>query len=420
MSSADHISGQGPSGPDLASKGRGALKLHSIQALRAVAALLVMVYHTRAIEMDAIARNGLDEAPFLSAFVSNGFSGVDFFFVISGFIMVYVTGKVQPRLATVGAFLFARAARIYPLWWLFAAIMTVYFFVAYGLPYDVERLANSSELTRDNPWLYLFYSYALLPQQAVPVLGVGWTLIHEMHFYVGFAVLIMLPRRFLPLGLLAWAGIIVLGTLTGIAEPVAVDYLSLLVHPLSLEFLGGCAAALLITSGRRFQTLPILVIGIAAFLAALYFHPQPTEFTLGWGRVLFFGIPSVFIIYGAAALEAEGKLTVPDWLVTLGDWSYALYLGHSIALSTLRRVFAAIAARLEGSPLQEFFLLGSPGIMDNVLFYILGAAVSIGFSALVFKLFEKPAMTITGRWRRSLFADTNAQLKPAPVKAAMW
>ncbi|WP_156807773.1 acyltransferase family protein [Henriciella marina] len=396
------------------------MKLHTIQALRAIAALLVMVYHTRAIEMEAILRNGLDEDPFLSAFVMNGFSGVDFFFVISGFIMVYVTGKVQPRLATAGAFLFARAARIYPLWWLFAAVMTGYFFIAYGLPYDADRLAGGSELMRDHPWLHLLYSYALLPQQAVPVHGVGWTLIHEMHFYLGFALLILLPRRFLPLGLLAWAGIIVLGTVAGVAKPVAVDYVSLVVHPLSLEFLGGCAAALLIISGRRFLALPVLVIGLIAFVAALYFQPYPTDFTLGWGRVLFFGIPSILIVYGAAAMEAEDRLSVPNWLVTLGDWSYALYLGHAIVLSVLRRIFSELAIRLEGSPIQEVFLLGAPGIDDNVLFYVLGAVGSIALAGLVFRFFEKPAMQITGRWRRSLFEETNAQLKPAPIKAAIW
>lgn len=396
------------------------MKLHTIQALRAVAALLVVVYHTRAIEMDAIMRKGLEEAPLLSTFVQNGFSGVDFFFVISGFIMVYVTGKVQPRLTTAGAFLFARAARIYPLWWLFAAIMTLFFFISYGLPYDADRLAGGSELMRDNPWLHLLYSYALLPQQAVPVHGVGWTLVHEMHFYLGFALLILLPRRFLPFGLLGWAAIILLGTLTGLQQPTATDYVSLLVHPLSLEFLGGCAAAMLICSGRRFKPMTVLIVGLVAFVAALYLQPYPTDFTLGWGRVLFFGIPSILIVYGAAALEAEDRISVPRSLVVLGDWSYALYLGHPLVLSGLRRIFDALAARLQGTFLEGVFTIGAPGILDNLLFYILGFIGSIIFAGLVFKLFEKPAMALTGRWRKDLFEDTNAQLKPAPIKAAIW
>lgn len=397
------------------------MKLHTIQALRAVAALLVLVYHTRAIEMDAIARKGLNEAPMLSTFVQNGFSGVDFFFVISGFIMVYVTGKVQPRLATAGAFLFARAARIYPLWWLFAAIMTAYFFLAYGgVPFGAETLEDGSRMMRENSALHLIYSYALLPQLTVPIHGVGWTLVHEMHFYIGFALLILLPRRFLPLGLAGWAAIILLGTLTGLQQPTATDYISLLLHPLSLEFLGGCGAALLICSGRRFKPMTVLVVGLIAFVAALYLQPYPTDFTLGWGRVLFFGIPSILIVYGAAALEAEDRVRVPRSFVVLGDWSYALYLGHTLVLSGLRRIFDALAARLQGTFLEDVFTIGAPGILDNLLFYIVGAVGSIVFAGLVFRLFEKPAMTLTGRLRRDLFEDTNAQLKPAPIKAAIW
>lgn len=397
------------------------MKLHTIQALRAVAALLVLVYHTRAIEMDAIARKGLNEAPMLSTFVQNGFSGVDFFFVISGFIMVYVTGKVQPRLATAGAFLFARAARIYPLWWLFAAIMTAYFFLAYGgVPFGAETLEDGSRMMRENSALHLIYSYALLPQLTVPIHGVGWTLVHEMHFYIGFALLILLPRRFLPLGLAGWAAIILLGTLTGLQQPTATDYISLLLHPLSLEFLGGCGAALLICSGRRFKPMTVLVVGLIAFVAALYLQPYPTDFTLGWGRVLFFGIPSILIVYGAAALEAEDRVRVPRSFVVLGDWSYALYLGHTLVLSGLRRIFDALAARLQGTFLEDVFTIGAPGILDNLLFYIVGAIGSIVFAGLVFRLFEKPAMTLTGRLRRDLFEDTNAQLKPAPIKAAIW
>ena len=64
------------------------MKLQSIQILRGLAAMLVVVYHIRAMEMLAIGNNGLSETPFLNGFVTNGYAGVDLFFVISGFIMV--------------------------------------------------------------------------------------------------------------------------------------------------------------------------------------------------------------------------------------------------------------------------------------------------------------------------------------------
>ena len=63
------------------------MKLNSIQSLRAVAALLVMVYHTRAIELDAMLRNGLAEPALVSVIIENGYAGVDLFFVISGYLI---------------------------------------------------------------------------------------------------------------------------------------------------------------------------------------------------------------------------------------------------------------------------------------------------------------------------------------------
>ena len=64
------------------------MKLQSIQILRGMAALLVVIYHIRAMEILAIGKNGLQELPLLNGFISNGYAGVDLFFVISGFIMV--------------------------------------------------------------------------------------------------------------------------------------------------------------------------------------------------------------------------------------------------------------------------------------------------------------------------------------------
>ncbi|GGB64062.1 acyltransferase family protein [Henriciella pelagia] len=396
------------------------MKLNSIQALRAVAAMLVMIYHVRAIEMDAFLRNGLDDQPLVSLLIENGFAGVDLFFVISGFIMVYVTGEVRASLATSGAFLFARAARIYPVWWLFALIMTGYFFVAYGVPYDVERTVGGSELMAEQPWLHLVYSYLLLPQHSVPVFGLGWTLVHEMHFYLVFAVLMLMPRRFLPWLLGIWAAMVTGGSLAGLSGAYAADYLKLFFHPLSMEFIAGAFAAMLVTSGRRFRPGTVLALGLAAMFASLLLQGDETAFTLGWGRVLWFGIPCLLIVYGYSALEVEGRAGAPKWLVTVGDWSYALYLSHTFVLSALRRIFNALCARLEGTQYADWFTLGAPGLMDNVLFYLLGISLSMIAAWLTFRFFERPAMRLAGKMRRALFADTNAQLRPGPIRTAVW
>ncbi|WP_169711670.1 acyltransferase family protein [Henriciella litoralis] len=398
------------------------MKLDSIQSLRAAAAMLVVVYHTRSLEIRTIAENGFQENPLAGLIVQNGFAGVDLFFVISGFIMVYVTGKVLPRPMTSLAFLFARAARIYPLWWLFAALMMAYFFFTLGTPWDagVKRSLDGTSFVADNPWLHIVLSLGLLPQPAWPVFGLGWTLVHEMHFYLVFALIILLPRRFLPWVLLLWAALVIAGALAGLTGPYPTDYLSLAVHPLSLEFIGGCLAGLLVMSGRRFHPPLMVLLSACALVGALIAQGQETPFTLEWGRVFWFGLPSIALVYALASLEANGGIEMPRWLVTLGDWSFALYLSHLFVLSGVRRLFPVIGQRLDGTPYADWFILGSPGLVDNILYNVTCVSLSLLFAALVFYLFERPVIGLSSRARRALFKDTNAQLKPAPIKPAIW
>ncbi|MEM9377831.1 MAG: acyltransferase family protein, partial [Pseudomonadota bacterium] len=90
-------------------------KLRSVQALRAIAALLVFGCHLISIEARHAERD-----TFLTYVMENGAYGVDLFFVISGFIMVWVAGDTPQSLKHAGNFFYARVTRIYPLWWLFA------------------------------------------------------------------------------------------------------------------------------------------------------------------------------------------------------------------------------------------------------------------------------------------------------------
>ena len=75
---------------------------------------------------------------------------------------------------------------------------------------------------------------------------------------------------------------------------------------------------------------------------------------------------------------------------------------------------------MQGTALDGWFTLGAPGPMDNILFFVLGCSLSIIVSGLVYTLFERPVMKLTSKWRRGLFSETNAQLRPGPIKPAIW
>ncbi len=285
------------------------MKLQSIQILRGFAALLVVIYHIRAMEALAIANNGLTELPLLNGFVTNGYAGVDLFFVISGFIMVHVTTGVQAGVKSALDFLFARVIRIYPIWWIFAALMTAMFIVYHGLGYGAgwERVSQGQPLTP-----YMIKSFLLAPQPAHPVLGVGWTLVHEMYFYLVFTLFLLVPRRFWHWGLLAWGAAIVGATFVGLTEPFAGTVRALIFYPMTMEFIMGAVVGLAVSAGLAWRSGVVTLIGTLWLLASLGFQGAEDDNLLMWGRVIWFGLPCTLLVYGFATLEITRRQA---WLV---------------------------------------------------------------------------------------------------------
>ena len=288
------------------------MKLQSIQILRGLAALLVVFYHIRAMEVLAIGKNGFTEIPLLNGFVTNGFAGVDLFFVISGFIMVYVTEGVRAGLRSSLDFLFARVTRIYPLWWVFAGLISVMFVIYSAIGYeDVWDRARQGE-----PLVpYLVKSIFLVPQAGPPVLGVGWTLVHEMYFYAAFTLMLLVPRRFWLWILLAWGAMIAGGSAFGLSRPFAGDYSALLFYPMTMEFIMGAVVGLAISSGIAWRSGIVTLVGTLWLMAGLTFQGVEDADLLMWGRVVWFGLPCTLLVYGFATLELSGRQA---WLVPVG------------------------------------------------------------------------------------------------------
>jgi peptidoglycan/LPS O-acetylase OafA/YrhL len=290
------------------------MKLESIQILRGIAAMLVVFYHARAWELQLITEAGGAEMPWMGGLFTNGYAGVDLFFVISGFIMVYVTGKTPPGGKSAGAFLFARALRIYPIWWIFAGLMTVYMLLVHGGA-GVDA-AGAHAISRSEPLIpYLVKSFLLLPQSEHPILGVGWTLVHEMYFYVVFAGMLMVPRKLWPVLLGGWFAIVLAGSLLGLSDTIAGNIIELITYPMTAEFIMGAGVGLLVTSGRRWKPGVMTLLGTLGLLTSLCLQGLETTFTLGWGRVLWFGVPCAVLVYAFACLDVSKRLS---WLVPAG------------------------------------------------------------------------------------------------------
>ncbi|HRJ00316.1 MAG TPA: acyltransferase [Hyphomonas sp.] len=325
------------------------MKLQSVQALRGLAALLVVFYHIRALETLSIAANGLEEVTWVSRVFSNGYAGVDLFFVISGFIMVFVTRSGQTGLQPAADFLFARATRIYPIWWAFAGMMTIYMAAAHGLPNGTDGWQTVSR--SQPPVDYVVKSFLLLPQAEFPILGVGWTLVHEVYFYAVFALFMLLPRRLLPFLLTAWAAMIVAGGFAGFSVPFAGTMRELVFYPMTMEFILGAFAGLAVVSGWVWRPGVLALVAALWLAGVLSYHGVETPDTLKWGRVLWYGPPSALLIYALAGLDLKRRLAwlIPaaaGFLVALGIYQLA---GLSETSPDLARQDAAVLATIVGA-----------------------------------------------------------------------
>lgn len=371
------------------------MKLKSVQSLRAVAALAVVMCHLYAVEY----RNS-EASTILTDVWITGAGGVDLFFVISGFIMVWVAGQMPSGVKSSGKFLFARITRIYPLWWLFAGLMAAYFFVTYGAPWDADRVTRMG-ISGET---HLLHSFLLIPQPGHPVLGVGWTLVHEMYFYAGFALLLLvLPARFRLYGLLAWGGLVIAGSMAGLSKPHAGSFVELIFYPMTFEFVLGALVAYAIQAGWRRFAWVATIVGTLSLIALFFVFDfrtgglllsplgleHPNLFTLGWGRTLCIGLPAAILLYGLVALELQNKIKIPNAMVHLGDWSYALYLSHILVLSAVARVY--------------YGLVEDIGLLDNAGFILLGLIACITASGLTYHLFEKPLLGLFRHLRKALF-----------------
>jgi len=168
-------------------------KIDSIQALRGFAALGVILAHG-----SSLIHQHLDYQ-LVHQWALVGVAGVDVFFVLSGFIILYTAlTRPVPR----GTFLRKRFLRIYPVYWVPLAVLIFY-----------HSLHPSPELPTDRGSTILG-SILLFPQKEY-VLGIAWTLSYEIIFYLFFALTFFVSPRFFYLCTMAWG--LAIGALAGLS-----------------------------------------------------------------------------------------------------------------------------------------------------------------------------------------------------------
>jgi exopolysaccharide production protein ExoZ len=293
-------------------------KLAGVQAARGVAALMVVVYHTtRSLSLPQY----LGHIPFANAF-GFGHAGVDFFFVLSGFIITHVHSADVGRSERLYRYLWRRVTRVYPIYWFVTGLEIIHSAVA---PDAAIRLAPS----------HLLHSLLLLPENSWPLVSVAWTLRSEILFYLIFALPII-DRRF-SIPLITGALLLVfLGPVS--AAPGA--WTDLLVSPFNIEFLIGIAVAKLLANREVPHPGALVVAGIVFFLAVGAMEVLDMVPLNGLIGRLLYGGASAAILLGLVEMERLGRLRLGIAGVMLGESSYCLYLIHLTIVPIAVRVCA--------------------------------------------------------------------------------
>jgi exopolysaccharide production protein ExoZ len=317
----------------------------SVQALRAIAALAVVLCHFD--QLNAWLAGRKDPYP-----LDQLSSGVDLFFVISGFVMVYSSGDLFGAKGGWLTFFTRRVARIVPPYWIAMAIAVP----VMSLPSDWGSLLGS----------YLFFPYLSASGNFGPVYGVGWTLNFEMYFYALFSAAVFL-RRDIAVSVLC--GTLCVIVLLGYLLQPSFAPLKFWSDPIIMEFAFGMALALLYIRGTQIPTAIRIGLVVAGVAAIIFFNNRspPSGF-----RVVQWGIPAAMIFAGTVL----GRDINFGWfrgpVKALGNASYALYLAHPLM----------IAAVLLGWPLG---INRYPKMMVLFLAIVCAQAASVA----VYYLFER-------------------------------
>ncbi len=295
-------------------------KLEGLQALRAVAALSVVVFHAGRYVAGRLPAPAWTWGEF----------GIDVFFVLSGFVMAWAT---RPGMSA-WQFLARRVARIAPMYWLATLAMAIALALQptlfHAAVLDPGHIAKSlAFIPHFNPGT---------PSEVWPLFVPGWTLNYEMYFYLIFALSLplvaSLGRRALAILAILLVGI---GAASALGDARTQAWAAFLANPIVLEFAFGMGVALMIRRGWRLDgRLAAMVAGLAfgTLIAIADTHT----------RIWSAGLSAVAMVFAGACFPAF-RTTSGRWLARLGDASYTLYLIQPFAIGALWLVW-------RGSPLD--------------------------------------------------------------------
>lgn len=336
------------------------IRLEAVEAMRGLAAVLVVLGHV----LDDGVHFGFEPAAQVAAWPLWG-AGVDVFFLISGFIMIWAFAD---RFGEAGAptdFMIRRLARIVPLYWIMTSL------TALGLVF-APTLFDRAQYATDHYLLSLVFVPHVSPSGGIwPILGVGWTLNYEMFFYLVFAAALLF-RLTTGLSVICMAlGVAFVGA--RLLGPNDIAVLSFLADSILLEFIAGIGLGLLVRQVGLNRTVLIAAAATALLAGAVM------EMWVSGERLIRAGPPAFAVLCLALALYPRTTGLFGRCALSIGAASYALYLSHILVINLLK---ASMLSSVMVADLQRALAFG--------LYVVLALALSLAAALILYRCVERP------------------------------
>ncbi|ATX02857.1 MULTISPECIES: acyltransferase family protein [Citrobacter] len=368
-------------------------RIESLQALRGLAAILVMLFHYR-FYLRSQVENG---TTIWDALFGWGIIGVDIFFIISGFIMVYTTQNYTQSLFSTKRFLINRAIRIFPMYYV-GLLITFLLSGAMSTFHYPEKVQNLlSALT------FTVYKTDITPHYIDDggMYNIRWTLNYEVYFYIAFSVCLLVKHRLLALIGFSALMICLIPAIAGFQPTTSIQgypfhspTLGLLTNPVFLEFIIGAIVGYLylklknITSSTKIQAIASF-ISLSLFMYVIYGIYNESLRAFNTESAIILGVFILFITLADPLL----KKYIPHILTYLGDISFSLYLLHGA-------IGSAVMKRMELFELSNY---------KGIVTVVIAISLSIFISHLTHKYIE---IRLTRKLKKRMLPVSSLRQKP--------
>ncbi len=363
-----------------------------LDGLRGIAIILVMLHHFTYLRPTS----GIDAQ--IASVVFFFWTGVDLFFVLSGFLITGILLDTRGSERYFTNFYARRVLRIFPLYYL---VLVLAFVVMPMFP-AVNSVLLGGVDSPPRQWPYWFYLTNFLIADDGWVHGwvdVGWSLAIEEQFYLVWPLVIWLC----PLRLLPWlcTGIFVAEVFArSFARASDVEVLP--IYVITWFRLDGLVIGALLAMALRRGIMPaldrlapiVVTVGIAGLVAVMILGGN----TWWWNRRMQqFGYSLIAVIAGAMLVSAISRpanslwprMLTAGWLRAFGKYSYCLYLIHLPVMRAVREYV------FDPREYEKFAI--APWI-GQVLFYFVAAAPAFALAWLSWRFFEAPILKLKARF----------------------